>query len=348
MMKLSGLSQDQPSLFHFRQRPLTRFIMSENHTSAAYTPAIISVPPIYQWPLKPFQALKWLFYDLMFPWGVFWLALSVISWQFLTPELSRMATLEFGWMAQIWLRNAALLTLVAGGLHWWFYIRQSQNMETKFTRRWLATGDDSFLWGDQVKDNMFWSLASGVTIWTLYEGLTLWWYANGYVTAPSFTEAPVYFALMIWLVFFWSTFHFYLNHRALHWKPLYEISHELHHRNANTGPWTGISMHPIEHLIYFSVFLLWWMVPVHPVIIILCGIFQGVSPSVSHSGFDYMKVSKSFKIKTGDNFHNLHHRFFHINYGNITTPIDRVFNSWHDGSEAGRAMLKQRMKKFKT
>ena len=33
-------------------------------------------------------------------------------------------------------------------------------------------------------------------------------------------------------------------------------------RNTNTGPWTGISMHPLEHVIYFSLFLLWWVVPV--------------------------------------------------------------------------------------
>ena len=92
-------------------------------------------------------------------------------------------------------------------------------------------------------------------------------------------------------------------------------------------------------------FLLWWVIPVHPVIIILCGLFQGVSPSVSHSGFDYLKLSKNLKITTGDNFHNLHHRWFRVNYGNSMFPIDKLFNSWHDGSEDGMKTLKSRGRK---
>jgi len=75
--------------------------------------------------------------------------------------------------------------------------------------------------------------------------------------------------------------------------------------------------------------MLWWVVPVHPVIIIMTGLFQGVSPAVSHSGFDYMKLGKRLRIPTGDNFHNLHHRYFKVNYGNSTVPMDHVFNSWH-------------------
>jgi len=44
----------------------------------------------------------------------------------------------------------------------------------------------------------------------------------------------------------------------------------------------------------------------------MTGLFQGVSPAVSHSGFDYMKLGKRLRIPTGDNFHNLHHRYFKV------------------------------------
>jgi len=74
----------------------------------------------------------------------------------------------------------------------------------------------------------------------------------------------------------------------------------------------------------------------------MTGLFQGVSPAVSHSGFDYMKLGKRLRIPTGDNFHNLHHRYFKVNYGNSTVPMDHVFNSWHDGSDEGQAVLKER------
>ena len=49
-----------------------------------------------------------------------------------------------------------------------------------------------------------------------------------------------------------TSMHFYFVHRFLHWPPLYRIAHALHHRNANVGPWSGLSMHPIEHVLYLS------------------------------------------------------------------------------------------------
>jgi lathosterol oxidase len=311
----------------------------------SYQPGVITTPPLFAWPPQPRAALKWLLIDLVAPWGLLWIAVAFFLWQFATPDSTTAQSLEIGWLAQLWLRNAAVLIITAGTLHYLFYIKRIQGTEMRFGKRELATDDPKFLWRHQVKDNMFWSIVSGVSVWTLYEGLTYWWYANGYQQSPSISEHPVYFLLTLWGVFFWSTAHFYLNHRALHWKPLYDMAHELHHRNAVTGPWTGISMHPVEHLIYFTVFLLWWVIPVHPVIIILCGLFQGVSPCVSHSGFDYLKLGKNLKITTGDNFHNLHHRWFRVNYGNSMFPIDKLFNSWHDGSEDGMKTLKSRGRK---
>lgn len=313
-------------------------------STQTYQAERIGVPPLYAWPPRPLEALKWLAVDLLLPWGLLWIVMAIVVWNLLTPDLGQMQNLQFDWIAAIWIRNAALLILVAGGLHWWFYVRKGQDTETKFNTRWLAKDDEKFLWRDQVKDNMFWSLISGVSFWTVYESLTYWWYANGNVAGPPLSDSPAYFIAMLWVVFFWGTFHFYVVHRALHWKPLYDIGHELHHRNTNTGPWTGISMHPIEHVLYFSVFLLWWIVPVHPIIIVLTGIFQGIGPAVSHSGFDYLKLGRSLKVTAGDNFHNLHHRYFHINYGNSMMPLDWIFRSWHDGSDTGKKLLKQRMR----
>ena len=314
-------------------------------TKGGYHPEqAVTVPPIYTWPPRLLQSVKWLCFGLLYPWGFFWILLSVVVWQYLTPSMETMQVLAPGWIAAIWLRNVVLLLLVAGGLHWWLYMRRRQDQDYKFNTQWMATNEPKFLWGDQVKDNMFWSLASGCTVWSAYESLTFWWYASGHITAPTFAEAPAYTVLMVWFLFFWSTTHFYLNHRLLHWQPIYNVAHELHHRNTNTGPWSGISMHPLEHLIYFSVVFLWWFVPVHPVLIILLGIFHGLSPAVSHSGFNRLQLGKDLDIPAGDNFHHLHHRFFHVNYGNTTTPWDRWFGSWHDGKEAGRKVLKRRMR----
>jgi len=61
----------------------------------------------------------------------------------------------------------------------------------------------------------------------------------------------------------------YVVYRWLHWRPLYRLAHELHHRNVDVGPWSGIAMHPVEHVIYFSGFFIWWIVPADPIIVIL-------------------------------------------------------------------------------
>ncbi|MXZ81789.1 MAG: sterol desaturase family protein [Gammaproteobacteria bacterium] len=324
--------------------------MSESQTgrSEAYGPDAIQLPPLYAWPPKIVEAIRYITFDLLFPWGFIYLGIAVLFWHFLTPSMETMSEFSPGWMAAIWIRNALMLTAIAGGLHWWLYMRRHQAGRYKFDSRWQATGDRRFLWGDQVKDNMFWSLVSGVTIWTLYECVTLWFYASGRQPLLSVSDYPVYFAICVPLVLLWSTTHFYFVHRLLHVKPIYDIAHELHHRNVNIGPWAGISMHPLEHLLYFSLFVLWWFVPVHPIIVILTGLFQGASPSVTHSGFDYLDLGKGRKVTVGDYFHQLHHRHFHVNYGNTPTPFDKAFGSWHDGTEAGREVVKRRMRSKRT
>lgn len=302
-------------------------------------PHPIAVPPLYAWPPNPIATLRWILRGLLFPWGLFFIGLAFLSWHFFTPALKQMASFELGWLVQIWIRNAVLLTFVAGSLHGWLYIRKNQNQEYKFNPRWQTTHSRKFLWRNQVKDNMFWSLVSGCTIWTLYEAITFWLYANGFVAIITWEEAPLYLSLMLISVFFWSTLHFYLNHRLLHWPPLYRAAHELHHRNTNPGPWSGISMHPLEHLIYFTVFCLWWIVPVHPVVILLTGFFQGISPAISHSGFDQVVLGNK-RVTAGDLFHQLHHKYFEVNYGNTPTPLDKLFGSWHDGQPETLALLK--------
>lgn len=51
----------------------------------------------------------------------------------------------------------------------------------------------------------------------------------------------------------WGDVHFYVTHRMLHASTtLYNAFHKVHHRSFNTEPFSGLSMHPVEHLIYAS------------------------------------------------------------------------------------------------
>lgn len=319
-----------------------------NATGQYQPESTIDLPPLFAWPPRPLKALKYLLFDMLYPWGFLWILLGFAIWYLLMPPLAAMAEFEPGWIAQIWLRNAAVLILVAGGLHWWFYMRRGQRRKYKYHDKWLATDNRKlFLWGNQVWDNMFWSLVSGVTICSAYEAVTFWIYANGHLAVPSIGEHPLYFLACLLGLFFWGTIHFYCVHRFMHWQPAYKIMHEQHHRNVNTGPWTGIAMHPLEHLVYFSVFPLLWFVPVHPVIIITLSLFMSVSPSVSHSGFNFLEVGK-MRFVTGDWFHQLHHQYFNFNYGNTNSPLDKLFGSWHDGSSESLRLQKERKRRHRS
>ena len=50
-------------------------------------------------------------------------------------------------------------------------------------------------------------------------------------------------------------------------------------------------------------------------------------------------------MKTGDWFNQLHHQYFNLNYGNTPTPFDKLFGSWHDGSETSLKAHKERIRK---
>ena len=139
-----------------------------------WAPDVIQIPATFAWPPRPVAALKWLFGfpGYLWPLKSFYLAMALLTWFFLTPDLASMRSFEPGWMAIIYGRNLALAFLVYGGLHLYLYILNGQGTNFKFTDRPLATKGRAFLFGHQVRDNMFWTLASGVTTWTAYEAVT--------------------------------------------------------------------------------------------------------------------------------------------------------------------------------
>ena len=78
--------------------------------------------------------------------------------------------------------------------------------------------EQKFLWNDQVRDNVFWSVVSAGTIWTGFEVVMLWAYANGIIPFVDPRAQPVWFLVILVLVPLWRDFHFYWAHRLLHVK----------------------------------------------------------------------------------------------------------------------------------
>jgi sterol desaturase/sphingolipid hydroxylase (fatty acid hydroxylase superfamily) len=290
----------------------------------------VKYAPIFAWPPRPLSVLKWLlsYPGFLWPWNSVYLLITVISWLYLQPSLSRCVDLKAGWIGLMLLRNLVLLWLVSGGWHLLLYTLKLQGTARKYDPRWLANNDRRFLFGNQLYDNIFWSCVSGCTVWTAYEVLYLWAAANHWVPYVDWKSHPVYCAVWLCLIPFWREFHFYWIHRAIHWGPLYRTVHYLHHKNVNVGPWSGMAMHPVEHLLYFSVVLIHWVVPSHPIHFLFNAQHTALTPAGSHHGFEGPVLQG--RLPTGSYFHYLHHRFFNCNFGEATIPLDRVFGTFRE------------------
>ncbi len=268
--------------------------------------------------------------------------LAIALWVFAYPSLDQARDVAFGWIAQVWAVNMVMMIVVAGGLHSYFYGKKRQGKTLKFDHRDQAKNNRLWSFSNQVHDNMFWSLGSGVGQLSLYQIVTMWLMANGYIPSITLADNPVWFVLGFVLLPVWSAFHFYWVHRLLHVPLLYKRVHSLHHRNVNIGPWSGLSMHPVEHFLYLSSLLIHWIVPSHPIHLVFHVIYQGPGAAMTHTGYEDLLIKDKRRLALGTFYHQLHHRFYECNYGNQEMPWDRWFGTFHDGSAEGTAATRKR------
>lgn len=296
--------------------------------------------PIFVWPPRPVAALKFLLsrdfmWSLTLPFGIF----AALLWFYLTPTPERVAEFEAGWIIELFVRNLVILTIIAGGLHLYFFTFRLQGDERRFDAKEYPTKGKQFTTGNQFWDNVIWSCASGVTFWTAYEAGFLWAYANNLLPLTDWNTNPIWFFTVFVLIIFWQSFHFYWIHRLIHWHPLYKAVHSLHHRNVNTGPWSGLSMHPVEHLIYFSSLLIHVVVPSHPIHVVFHLILGTIGAVIFHTGYEGFTVKGRLVYLLGIFHHQLHHRYYNCNYGTEAIPLDRWFGRDHDGTEESTRQL---------
>ena len=305
-----------------------------------YNPKIpIENNPLFSFPFMPKKIIRW-YVDMWAPFSetVFCLIVAII-YLLLLPPIELFKNLNFNSILIIYLFNITIMLVVAGGLHLYFYTLKKQDDKLKYDSRSFSN-NKKFTFNKQVYDNMFWSLVSGVTIWTFYQILLLWSYANGLISKISFGVNPFLFLSIFFLIILFESIHFYFVHRLLHFKFFYKLFHHIHHRNINPGPWSGISMHPFEHLFYFSTVLIHFVIPSHPIHILFHFMIVTIGAVVGHCGFDGLVINKKNKIALGHFHHQLHHRYFECNYGTIETPIDVLFKSFHDGTSDANKKLK--------
>lgn len=325
----------------------TQSRVSEGHTQDSFwnfhPPVPLKFAPYFDKPKRPLAILKHIlahWHPLSMP--VWYLVLACIIYAYFTPSLERTATFSWDWIFEIWLRDMVLILSICGGSHLYLHTFESQANYTRYDKRDLERLSKRFLFQNQVWDNMFSTLTTGVACWVFWEALLLWSFANGIAPLIEISENPIWFVLLLGLIPWWTYFYFDLQHRLLHTKFLYKHVHYVHHKNKTTGPWSGLAMHPVEHFLLMSDSLVFFLVSSHPIHVIYDLLFHGIGAPLSHTGFERLRLHRRLEFRVGDFYHQLHHRFVDVNHGTLDTPFDKWFESWHDGTVESTKKMRAR------
>ena len=269
------------------------------------------------------------------------LAVAVLCYRLFFADgtwLTTCAEFKIGWVGHVIAFNLACEFLFVGFWHWLVYASSyARGLKPVKFNPVDQYDKTSNLQREVTFTTLGWLQSAG------WQCLLMWLWASKRLPIfyTSFWSSPVYSVLLLKAVTYWREIHFYWAHRSMHpwFRPkrslfegdigafLYRHAHSLHHKSHNPGPWSGLSMHPIEHFIYYSCA---WLPPllfsVHPLHFLYAKFHADIAPIGGHDGYGEPSAN-------GD-FHYLHHHKFECNYG-VPFPInfDKIFGSYVDFEE---------------
>lgn len=182
--------------------------------------------------------------------------------------------------------------------------------------------------GNMAHNLWYWCL--GVVQWSASECLMVRLWAQGrvpYISDAELRASPwLWLILAVWILLIpiWRDLHFYFAHRFSHIRAFYKYVHSLHHRNTDPEPFSGLCMHPVEHLVYFSCALVPSLyVRLPPIIYMWNFLHLAIAPGAGHSGWEDHFQS--------DQYHYLHHAKFECNYGSPSSGwIDQLMGTFRE------------------
>jgi lathosterol oxidase len=118
----------------------------------------------------------------------------------------------------------------------------------------------------------------------------------------------------------------YGAHRLFHHRLLFRHVHRVHHRWTSPTAFTAAAMHPLEFAVYQSIMLVpLFVLPIHVVGLVAVLIYQNSIAFLDHSG---VNLGSFLPWQPPPRFHDDHHVYFHVNYGQTLGLWDRVFGTW--------------------
>lgn len=223
-----------------------------------------------------------------------------------------------GLVAASILGGQLILFSVGGYYHIKYYVRRRHEPET-----WKCQ-PKRFLRRDQQLQALKLSVMN-LTFGGILSGTLIYAIANGYRTPIYFDVAEYGWAWTLVssvLLFFLVDVLAYYAHRLLHVKPLFRHVHHWHHRYVATTPWVVTAMHPVEFLFFqASTFIPLFVLPFHYLAVIAVFVYTLAFNVIDHSG---VKLTSRWPWQGPTTFHDDHHLYFHVNFGQHLSLWDRL------------------------
>jgi len=231
------------------------------------------------------------------------------------PNIAECKELQYGWIVRVFAVNWAVMYAGYEGYNWLFYKGGFSTLYGKPPTKYNPEGYED---GQLEREMKYTVLSMGIA--SGYHCLALHGWANGWFSTAYFSigAVPIWQFLGTFLVLgLWSDFHFYWCHRLLHTRLLYGPFHKLHHLSRNPGPWSGMSMHPVESILYLSK-ILGGLLFCHPLHFLFILFNSTLMPIPGHSG--HMEA-------LGNEYHWIHHHMATNNFGSPAVPFDKLFGT---------------------
>ncbi len=264
-----------------------------------------------------------------------YLTITYLAYQYTWP-IEEAKEWKLRWILIVLFRNLFIEFLLYGGWHYFLY--ESGCIKGRIEDKKFNPENQYDDGGKNISREVIFTTL-GFFMSSAFECVILHlWSAKSSYIVPFYDDFwgnnnlkwSAYSIFHVFIVAYWRDGHFYFVHRLMHkWNFkifgvdigyfLYKHVHSLHHKSKNPGPWSGLSMHPIEHLFYYSCTLTVLLFPLHPYHFLYTKFHADISPIAGHDGYD--------KPAGGSAFHYLHHSLVDCNYGTPLVPLDYVFGT---------------------
>ena len=252
------------------------------HVDPAKRPGASSLAPLVGLPGTVMDTLT--LRTLVWSPNLVWLAVAAATYAALPYDMQAAARgFSWTWVAP----RVAINASVAFAYYFYFYYGL---FVAKWAKRKFAPG--SYPTAENMLHNaVHWT--GGVLMASLLECVMVRLWATGkvpHVPDSELASSPAEaLKLLAWVavVPVWRELHFYAAHRFVHIRALYTFVHSLHHRITDPEPFSGLTMHPVEHLYYFAnAFIPTLYLRSSPFLYTWISVHAVLAPACGHSGWE--------------------------------------------------------------